>query len=250
MAQRSARHRAACRPTTPLTVAAGALTAPEARRKALALASSGLAIGVIAAQGATDPAFADSSRAKQTGTKQTVAINKAVTAAEGEFTITQATMKKVEKPVVTEEVVTYSDGRTVSVNRGSGAASTSYSQPASFSSATLPAANGSVAAIAQQYLGVPYVYGGSTPAGFDCSGFVKYVYAQAGKAVNGRTDRSIMAGGTKIPLSQAQPGDILWHAGHVGIYLGNGMYIHAPKPGDHVKIAPMAYGGFTTAVRY
>lgn len=242
----AARHRAACRPTTPLSSAAAVVASPEVRHKAAALATSGLAIGVIAAQGVAEPAFADTQASAGAAAKPQVAVNQAVKAPAGEFHIAQASMTIVEKPApVAQQVAVRAS--TAAVTQ---APAQAQGQAAPVDLQALPASNGSIAAIAQQYLGVPYVYGGSTPAGFDCSGFVKYVYAQAGIAVNGRTDRSIMAGGTKVPLSAAQPGDILWHAGHVGIYLGNGQYIHAPRPGQSVKVAPVAYGGFTTAVRY
>ncbi|MBD3689948.1 C40 family peptidase [Nanchangia anserum] len=216
------------------------MTSPEARRKAAVLASSGLAVGVIAAQGTANLAVAETSGSDAAAPVR-AAVNETVTAPAGDFTISQASMKVVAKPVVARETRA---ATTPARTQQAQVSTASYDVP------PVSAASGSITAIAMNYLGTPYVYGGSTPSGFDCSGFVKYVYAQAGIAVNGRTDASIMAGGTKISLADAQPGDILWHSGHVGIYLGNGMYIHAPKPGDVVKVSPMRYGGFTTAVRY
>lgn len=93
-----------------------------------------------------------------------------------------------------------------------------------------------VAAVAQKYQGVPYVYGGATPAGFDCSGFVQYVYAQFGVSL----PHSSRAQGNlpQIAPSAAVPGDIIVFDGgsHVGIYLGGNMMIHAPYPGRTVSI--------------
>ena len=102
-----------------------------------------------------------------------------------------------------------------------------------------------VAAYAQQFIGVPYVSGGKTPSGFDCSGFTHYVYAHFGKEIGGWTVPQESAG-TQISVSQAQPGDLLfWGARgntyHVAIYLGGGQYIAAPEPGQSVKIGNIRY---------
>lgn len=102
---------------------------------------------------------------------------------------------------------------------------------------------------AMRFLGVPYVYGGSTPAGFDCSGLTSYVYrAVAGKEI-GRTTYVQANAGTTISYSQLQPGDLVFTYGldHVGIYVGGGSYIHAPQPGQSVKIS--AITSFTKGVR-
>ena len=91
--------------------------------------------------------------------------------------------------------------------------------------------NLSIVSIAEKYLGTPYVYGGTTPAGFDCSGFVQYVYKQAGKSI-GRTTYDQYAGGRPVNLSDLQPGDIMFFSTsgngptHEGIYIGNNRLIH------------------------
>ena len=104
---------------------------------------------------------------------------------------------------------------------------------------------------ALQYLGVPYVWGGNTPAGFDCSGLVQYVYAQLGISLP-RTSYEQQAVATPISLVALQPGDLVfWGASayHVGIYIGNGQFIHAPAPGQNVKIQTYAEYSYTGAGR-
>lgn len=106
-----------------------------------------------------------------------------------------------------------------------------------------------VLAAARSQLGVPYVWGGSTPGeALDCSGLTQYCYAQAGIPIP-RTADDQRASGEEVPLSEARPGDILWREGHVGIYTGGDSYIHAPRPGDVVREATgISY--FECAVRY
>jgi len=94
---------------------------------------------------------------------------------------------------------------------------------------------------AAKYLGVPYVYGGSTPKGFDCSGLVKYVYNHFDISVARTTAKQYSTSVTKISKDELQLGDLVFFSGdtpgrvgHVGIYVGNGQFIHAPRPGKDV----------------
>ncbi|MEP6482649.1 MAG: C40 family peptidase [Rhodoglobus sp.] len=95
-----------------------------------------------------------------------------------------------------------------------------------------------VAAVAQQYIGTPYVYGGADPSGFDCSGFVMYVYAQFGVGLPHGTGGQAAAG-TAISIDAAVPGDIVMMSGHDGFYMGNGMILDAGTTGTSVSIRPI-----------
>lgn len=97
---------------------------------------------------------------------------------------------------------------------------------------------GQVFSVAQQYIGTPYVYGGASPAGFDCSGYVMFVYAQFGislpHSVSGQA-----AAGTRISINDAVPGDIVIMSGHDGFYAGNGNIMDAPDVGRSISIRPI-----------
>jgi len=95
-------------------------------------------------------------------------------------------------------------------------------------------AGNAVLEVAARYVGVPYVSGGTTPDGFDCSGFVSYVYAQLGISLP-RTSSAIKAAGTVISASEAQPGDLIWSPGHISIYAGGDQQIDSPRPGKTIQ---------------
>ena len=117
----------------------------------------------------------------------------------------------------------------------------------------LPSGSGNAAAasVAMQYLGVPYVWGGSSPSGFDCSGLASYAYAQIGKSVPHYTG-AIWAAFPQVPSGQLQVGDLVFFhgLGHMGIYLGGDQFVHAPHTGDVVRVAQLStYSGYVGAVR-
>ena len=99
---------------------------------------------------------------------------------------------------------------------------------------------------AKLFIGTPYVYGGSTPSGFDCSGFVKYVYSQFGVNLS-RTSYTQVQEGTYVPREELQSGDLVFfgtsgNVHHVGIYVADGTFIHSPRPGKSVCIDTLNSG--------
>jgi cell wall-associated NlpC family hydrolase len=104
------------------------------------------------------------------------------------------------------------------------------------------------AAIAQQYLGVPYVWGGASPSGFDCSGLVVYVYGRLGVSLPHYTV-SLWSSGAHVSRDQLAPGDLVFFYSleHVGIYLGGGLFIHAPHTGTVVQISSLNSSWYSSA---
>jgi peptidoglycan DL-endopeptidase CwlO len=100
---------------------------------------------------------------------------------------------------------------------------------------------GGVVGIAMQYLGVPYVWGGASPSGFDCSGFSMYVFAQIGVSLPHHA-ASQYGVGAAVSKDELQAGDLVFFngLGHMGIYIGGGQFIHAPHTGDVVKISSLS----------
>ena len=109
-----------------------------------------------------------------------------------------------------------------------------------------------IVSFAETFLGVPYVYGGTSPSGFDCSGLVYYCYKHYGYALN-RTAAGLAYNGTAVSATALQVGDIILftstdgsYVGHTGIYIGGGQFIHAPHTGDVVKISNLSDSYYTS----
>ena len=101
-----------------------------------------------------------------------------------------------------------------------------------------------IVSAAYSFLGIPYVWGGTTTEGFDCSGMVQAAHAAAGISIP-RVSWDQGAAGVEVSASEALPGDIVYYGWHVGIYIGNGQMIHAPEEGDVVKISTVDWAAHT-----
>lgn len=129
------------------------------------------------------------------------------------------------------------------VNNSERTVSTAAEKPV-FDSALTPDLGEQIATYAQQFVGYPYVYGGSSPSGFDCSGFMKYVFSQFGYNIN-RTATAQLANGYPVDYEDLRPGDIIYFgygstATHVGMYIGNGQFVHAQNSSTGVVITDLS----------
>lgn len=105
---------------------------------------------------------------------------------------------------------------------------------------------------AQKYLGIPYLWGGTTPAGFDCSGYMQYIFAAHGITLP-RVSQDQQSYCQPISIAEIKPGDLVFNhesnSTHVGMYIGNDMFIHAPHTGDVIKISQLSTSNMKYAGR-
>lgn len=254
-----ARHRAACKPSTPLSAFGQAVAGPAGRRMAFVAASSGIVLTLTAsasvAGGAPAPQIAPVQAANLTAAvvtddAESLTVAPTVTVADdATFSFDGAEVSSEPPPppppppppapVVAAPVAT-------SVERPAAAAASRDNErdaapqvEAAETAAPAASASGNaVVDIARRYIGTPYVYGGATPAGFDCSGFTSYVYAQAGLSIP-RSSAQQRYAGTVVSAAEAQPGDLVWGPGHIGIYTGNGQHIAARNPSTALYESPI-----------
>lgn len=138
-------------------------------------------------------------------------------------------------------------GQVLKISQASNITSRSYT--ISRSGDTLDRVSNIIVSIAARYLGAPYVWGGCSPSGFDCSGFVKYVMSQVGTNIP-RTAASQFNCGAPVNKSELKPGDLVFfrftHSGidHVGIYVGGGSFIHSSCPRDGGVIYSSLYTAY------
>jgi peptidoglycan DL-endopeptidase CwlO len=227
---------------TPLTEFAQ--NAAVGRRTAVAAAGGALLVSTFGGAMAAQAAPMETGHAKMnsvdlnaltTQAREAVANAPVVTvAANAELNVEKAAVTVVsaaENPeyqaeLAAEEAAEAAEAAAAEAAEAAEAAASSVDVPAS-------AIGNSVISIASRYIGVPYVSGGASPSGMDCSGFTQYVYAQLGISLPHSS--SAQAGyGTQVPASEAQPGDLMWTPGHVSIYAGGNTMIDASKPGTVV----------------
>lgn len=193
-------------------------------------------------------------KAKKSTTTNTSSNSNTSTSAN---TQSQSTASNSSASTTTNTNTAASSANTTSSTNTAASSSQAVSQAptASTSTATTTASAsaGAITSYALTFLGVPYVWGGTTPSGFDCSGLVQYVYSHFGINL-GRTTYTQQYAGTKISVASAQAGDLyFWgsygSAYHVAIALGGGQYVMAPAPGQNVMTGSVSSYTPSFAVR-
>ncbi|SKC38769.1 C40 family peptidase [Krasilnikoviella flava] len=244
-----ARHRAARRPLGGLVQSVSSTV--TGRRAVVAAAAGGLLVSTFASAGAAQAAPVDTDSAKKLSTVDLGAlsdqarealeaapvvtveagakvdvetINKKI-AAKAEITPAPEPEPEPEPEPVVEEASTTERSTTETASRSA----ERTEAPAEAETSSNSSLGQQAVSIAMRYVGTPYVVGGASPSGFDCSGLTSYVYGQLGIDLP-RTSSDQRYAGRQISASELQPGDLIWSPGHIGIYAGDGMVVEASRP--------------------
>jgi cell wall-associated NlpC family hydrolase len=154
-----------------------------------------------------------------------------------------------EEPVNVAKYLQILGGNPFDIRDGSSSPLSAVDGLGGFSTVWGSSAGAQAASIALRYVGVPYVWGGATPAGFDCSGLVMFAYAQLGLTLPHWTGYQWKLGRVVQP-NELQPGDILFfdlrggNPQHEGMYVGSGLMVQAPHTGDIVRVVPLSEGSY------
>ncbi|GAB3158274.1 hypothetical protein GCM10027059_02690 [Myceligenerans halotolerans] len=224
---RCGRHRADHTPNTPLT-ALSKTAADAARKGALVAATSGIIATTLSSTAAATPE--GNARYERVTGLDLEALNAARTHIDTAPAVRVAPDARLD---VTTPVV--------KVKPAPEPEPEPEPEPAG-TEAAVPAGDGSIGAravsIAMQFVGTPYVYGGESPGGFDCSGLVKYAFAQVGVSLP-HSSSALRGSGTVVSAAAARPGDLVWTPGHIAIYAGNGMVVEAISYGTPLSYRAM-----------
>jgi cell wall-associated NlpC family hydrolase len=222
-------------------------TAAAGRRAAVVATAGGLLVSTIGGATAAHAAPVDSDAAQKLSTVDLGALtDQARQALESAPVVTVDAGAKVDVEKITPKIVKKVEikaapepepvvERTVAPSRSAERTEVSTSTGSSEASSVPASAVGSsVISVASRYVGVPYVSGGTSPSGFDCSGFTQYVFAQLGVSLP-RSSADQRYAGTVVSRADAQPGDLIWTPGHIAIYAGGNSQIDAPRPGKTIQ---------------
>ncbi|RPF23348.1 C40 family peptidase [Myceligenerans xiligouense] len=234
---RCGRHRADHAPNTPLT-ALSKTAADAARKGALVAATSGIIATTLSSTASATPAGnghhervtgldLEALKAARTTTDTAPAVRVAPDA-RLDFTATVVRVKPAPEPEPEPAPAPAPEPAAGPATAPAGTAA--------------PASDGSIGAravaIAMQFVGTPYVWGGESPGGFDCSGLVKYAFAQVGVSLP-HSSTALRGSGTVVSAAAARPGDLVWTPGHIAIYAGNGMVVEAVSQGTPLSYRAM-----------
>lgn len=228
---------------------------------------AGGVIGTLALTGMSAPANADAAAATDdtatTGSIPVLPLSTATTAEQAVDALDQTALDlqvRAEKDAAYNTALKQAEKARLQADRKAAAAKAAAKARAAATASrsadrtSLSSASGSIATVIsflQAQVGKPYVYGASGPGSYDCSGLTQAAYRAAGVTI-GRTTWDQYDDGVHVSQSELRPGDLVFFYSdlhHVGMYVGNGLMLHAPHTGDFVKIAPMGDRPFAGGVR-